>query len=108
MTVFSWAVFLWRKAVRWLKANWKWIIFPIGLAAAFISLVSKGARLLPPRRKIEEKERVAEDHDMQVIDNEAERRAELARIVAQQKEDLDVLRNESLQNLAKWIDKVDN
>lgn len=61
----------------WLKANWQWVLFPIGLALFILRMTSRGpqVQIIDPTEKADERARIEEETRTRQVEAERQRLA---------------------------------
>jgi hypothetical protein len=110
---------IWIKHIAWpwLKRNWKWVLFPVGLllllfgGAAAVDAISDYAE--PPEdlnEKTKEtlrKLRTAElEHDRKIVELEQQHKDRLRQLTTEQQSELEALQDKSLTEVAAWFDSL--
>lgn len=106
-----------RAVWSWLKRNWKWVVFPIGLLS-FIMAVVTGASALkryadpPPdldetTREALKKLRSAElERNRKVAELEVEHKERLRQLSGDQQTELEELQDQPLEEVVEWFNQL--
>lgn len=110
---------IWIKLVAWpwLKRNWKWILFPVGLLTLFLGAGAAATAIReyaePPDDLDEElretlkKLRKAElEHDQKVHELEQVHKDRLRQLSGDQQKELEALQGKPLEEVVTWFDKL--
>ena len=96
--------------IEWLKKNWKWIVFPVGLVMLLFSLFENKRLLRRPYINVDdelEAIKKANEHYRDELDTLHEYHSErLQQLSDEQKQELAELKNKSLTDVVRWFDRL--
>lgn len=110
-------IWLTTKAWPWIKKNWKWVLFPIGIAVAIMTAVTTAsllAQYAEPPRDLDEKTREALKklrnaevvRDQKIAELEQRKVERLKELTEDQQAELDELRDRPLKEVVTWFDNL--
>ncbi len=91
----------------WLKANWKWVLFPIGILMVLLSALSRmqGVVTIDPTAKADERAKVErERREREVAEERARLRARLDEVRRENQGKLQQLNDEQVEHAARLED----
>ena len=104
------------KAWPWLKKNWKWVLFPIGIlmAIATASAVSSAVRDFPPPDDLDDETqehlkrlRTADQkRNEALVELEQKKHEELRNLSQEQNKELEALRRAPTEEVVRWFDNL--
>jgi hypothetical protein len=105
------------KVWPWLKRNWKWVIFPIGLLSLLlgVQVVASSLRdFAEPPEGLDEKAREALrklrtqelEHDRKVAELEQEHKERLQELSDDQQSELEELQDKPIKEIVSWFDNL--
>ena len=104
------------KVWNWIKKYWKWILFPVGIIIVVVSyIVGRLSRGAPPpapptdfgregEEALEAAARAAAERDAKLVELRAKHQARLEQMDAEQKQQLEELKDKSLEEVVSWFD----
>lgn len=110
-------IWLTTRAWPWLKKNWKWVLFPVGVLLALNTVLFARAILeayAEPPRDLDEKTRKALKElrnaelvrDQKIAELEVRNVERLRELSAEQRVELEELQDKSLEEVAAWFDHL--
>lgn len=100
----------------WLKMNWKWILFPVGLimsiGGVLIAIKTREQLILPEYDSEHDQEllktigHAVVMKDMQLKELKRKHRLRLRKLSDDQRKELDKLNDKSTEEITKWFDNL--
>lgn len=93
-----------KKIWAWLKANWKWLLFPVGIALFIIGRLSSGSRTttIDPTAAADERAKVEKDRRERELQEERDRlRERLAEVHREHQAKLQQLTDDQMGRAAE-------
>jgi hypothetical protein len=105
------------KVLSWLRRNWKWVLFPVGLlmfiGGILIAAKSRGTDSLPPPDFGEEGEGIADtileaaaERDRRLEELQLKHRERLEELDGDQQKELEELKSEPIEEVVTWFDSL--
>lgn len=110
-------IWLTTRAWPWLKKNWKWVLFPVGILLAIATAITTASLInqyAEPPRDLDEKTRKALKalrnaelvRDQKIAELEVRKVERLRELSAEQRVELEELQDKSLEEVAAWFDNL--
>ena len=103
-----------KKVWAWLRKNWMWVLFPIGILMTVICYVVWGPRPKPPdtttddaaNRAVDDVINAEVDKTEAIKELEKRNNERLAKMTEDQQKEYDKLKDRPIEEIASWIDKL--
>lgn len=102
--------------VPWVKKYWQWIVFPVGIVTALISVcaVTEAIKDYPPPDDLDKETQdylkklrsINEERNRRIAELEEKQRERLKELSKDQKKELKELKNESIEEIVQWFDTL--